>query len=151
MPKVVRCLLMIGLHRIDLAVLSCYFGVIVLIGVFAARRVKGVEDYYMGGRRFGKALMTMFAFGAGTHADSAVGLIAETYKVGMAGIWYQWSQLFNTPIYWLLSPVFRRARCLTTGDLYELRYGPSLGILYAAWGVVINTGFLSVALFGSGK
>jgi Na+/proline symporter len=142
---------MLGLHAIDFVVLCCYFAVIVLIGVLAARRVKGVEDYYMGGRRFGKVLMMMFAFGAGTHADSAVGLIAETYKVGMAGIWYQWSQLFNTPIYWLLSPVFRRARCLTTGDLYELRYGPSLGILYAVWGIVINTGFLSVALFGSGK
>jgi Na+/proline symporter len=142
---------MMGLHSLDFVVLGCYFIVVAVIGIFGARRIKGVEDYYMGGRRFGKAMMMMFAFGAGTHADSAVGLVAESYKLGMAGIWYQWSQLFNTPIYWLLSPVFRRARCLTTGDLYEMRYGPSLGILYAAWGVVINIGFLSVALFGSGR
>lgn len=142
---------MIGLHWLDIVVLGCYFVVITAIGVFAAGRVKGVEDYYMGGRRFGKAMMIMFAFGAGTHADSAVGLAAQTYKLGMAGIWYQWSQLFNTPIYWLLSPIFRRARCLTTGDLYELRYGPPLGILYAFWGIAINIGLLSVTLFGSGK
>lgn len=142
---------MIGLHWLDLVVLGSYFAVILAVGLFAASRIKGVEDYYMGGRRFGKAMMIMFAFGCGTHADSAVGVASETYQVGIAGLWYQWSQLFNTPIYWLLSPIFRRARCLTTGDLYELRYGPWLGVLYACWGIVINIGFLSVALFGSGK
>ncbi len=135
----------------DLVVLLGYFLVVVVIGFLAARRVKNIQDFYMGGRRFGKAMMIMFAFGAGTHADSAVGLAAQTYKLGMPGIWYQWSQLFNTPFYWLLSPIFRRGRCLTTGDLYELRYGPKLGMLYGVWGVAINMGFLSVTLFGSGK
>jgi Na+/proline symporter len=136
---------------LDIVVLAGYFLVVVAIGIAGARRVKNVQDYYMGGRRFGKAMMIMFAFGAGTHADSAVGLASQTYKLGMAGIWYQWSQLFNTPIYWLLSPIFRRGRCLTTGDLYEMRYGPWLGALYGVWGVAINMGFLSVTLFGSGK
>jgi len=142
---------MVHLHWLDITVLAGYFVAVIGIGLLARRRIKNLEDYYMGGRRFGKGLMIMFAFGAGTHADSAVALTAQTYKLGMAGIWYQWSQLFNTPFYWLLSPIFGRARCLTTADLYELRYGPSLGILYAVWGVVINVGFLGVTLYGSAR
>ena len=69
----------------------------------------------------------------------------------MAGIWYQRSQLFNTPIYWLLSPIFRRGRCLTTGDLYEMRDGPWWGVLYGVWGVAINIGFLSERCSARGK
>jgi len=110
-----------------------------------------MDDYYMGGRRFGKALMIMYGFGAGTHADTAVGVAAQSYKLGMAGIWYQWLQIFNSPFYWLLASVFRRARCLTTADFYEMRYGPSLGLLYGFMGVAINLGFMGVMLLGSAR
>ena len=44
-----------------------------VIGVLARRRIKNMDDYYMGGRRFGKAMMIMYAFGAGTHADRGLG------------------------------------------------------------------------------
>ncbi|MSV28637.1 MAG: sodium:solute symporter family protein [Bryobacterales bacterium] len=142
---------MLELRWLDAVVLASYFVLMIGIGFVAARRVKNMDDYYLGGRRFGKAMMIMYAFGVGTHADSAVGLAAQTYKLGMAGIWYQWSQLFNTPFYWLLSPVFRRARCVTTADFYEMRYGSSVGILYSFWGVAINFGYLGVTLFGSAR
>ncbi|MBM3801072.1 MAG: sodium:solute symporter family protein [Acidimicrobiia bacterium] len=142
---------MVQLHWFDVVVLAGYFVAVVCVGLLAQRRIKNMDDYYLGGRRFGKAFMTMYAFGAGTHADSAVGLAAQTYKLGMAGIWYQWCQIFNTPFYWLLSPIFRRARCLTTGDIYEMRYGRSLGILYGFWGVAINVGYFGVTLFGSAR
>jgi Na+/proline symporter len=51
---------------------------VVGVGLLAHRRIKNMDDYYLGGRRFGKAFMMMYAFGAGTHADSAVGLAAQT-------------------------------------------------------------------------
>ncbi len=142
---------MLQLHWIDIAVLAGYFTFVIAIGLLANRRIRSTDDYYLGGHRFGKAFTMMYAFGAGTHADSAVGLMAQTYKLGMAGIWYQWCQIFNTPFYWLLSPIFRRARCLTIGDIYEMRYGPSLGILYGFWGVAINIGYLGVTLYGSAR
>jgi Na+/proline symporter len=138
-------------HWLDVLVLAAYFVIIIGTGICAARKIKGVNDYYMGSRRFGKAMMIMYAFGAGTHADSAVGVVAQSYKFGMAGVWYQWMQIFNTPFYWLLVAVFRRARCLTTGDFYEMRYGPSMGILYGFMGVGINIGFMGVMLLGSGR
>jgi len=62
-----------------------------------------MDAYYMGGRRIGKVLMVMFGFGLGTHADTAVGVAAQSYNIGMAGIWYQWLHIFNLPIFWLLA------------------------------------------------
>ncbi len=142
---------MFNLHWLDIVLLAGYFTAMFGVGLYSARRVRNMDDYYMGGRRFGKLMMIMYAFGAGTHADFAVGVASQSYKLGMAGIWYQWLQIFNTPFYWLLSPVFRRARCLTTADFYEMRYGPSLGILYGFMGVAINMGFLGVTLLGCAK
>ena len=55
---------------LDIVVLAGYFLVVVAIGIAGARRVKNVQDYYMGGRRFGKAMMIMFALAASAAAQS---------------------------------------------------------------------------------
>src|SRR5438093_11002111 len=103
----------LGLKPLDLVILIAYFAVIAAIGFLATRLVRNREDYVMGGRRFGKLMMIMFSFGAGTHADSAVGVTAQSYKYGLSGIWYQWIMIFTLPVYWLLAPIFRRSRVLT--------------------------------------
>jgi Na+/proline symporter len=122
---------------IDLVILVLYFAVVAAIGVASTRAIRNREDFVMGGRRFGKLLMMFFTFGAGTHADGAVGVAAQSYKFGLAGIWYQWVMLFTLPIYWLLAPVFRRARVLTTADFFERRYGAGFMYFYAAFAMYI--------------
>ena len=83
----------------------------------SARLVKSPDDFFMGGRRFKKAFMLFFAFGAGTHSDQAVSVASKTYTSGLSGIWLQWIWLFATPFYWLIAPVFRRMRALNHGRL----------------------------------
>ncbi len=142
---------MIGLHWLDMVVIVLYFAGVIGIGLHARKRIRSERDYYLGGRRFGKLMMIMFAFGAGTHADTAVGVAAKAHAVGLAGIWYQWQQLITTPFYWLLAPVFRRARCTTTADFFERRYGTSFALLYTLDALFMNIGFTAVMLYGSGR
>ena len=141
----------LGLHWIDILVIVMYFLFMTAIGYLAYRKVKTQADYFMGGRRFGKAMMIMFAFGSGTHADTAVGVAAKSYNIGLAGIWYQWQQLFTTAFYWLLAPVFRRARCITTADFFEKRYGTGFSVLYTLDAIYMNITFMAVMLYGSGR
>ncbi|MCH8918626.1 MAG: hypothetical protein IIC52_11285 [Proteobacteria bacterium] len=56
---------------IDWLVLGGYFLLMAGIGVWSMRKVKGQEDYFMGGRGFGKILQTFAAFGAGTGSAAA--------------------------------------------------------------------------------
>jgi Na+/proline symporter len=96
-------------------------------------------------RRFGKIMMTMFAFGSGTHSDQAVSVASKSYTNGLSGIWYQWLWLPVTPFYWLIAPVFRRFRAITTSDVFEARYNGSVAMLYAVVGIVslsINIGIM---------
>ncbi|MBI4556574.1 MAG: sodium:solute symporter family protein [Candidatus Hydrogenedentes bacterium] len=140
---------MLGISAWDWFTLFLYLVGVTAIGVWSARKVHNTTDFFMAGRRFGKLMMISFSFGAGTKADDAVGVAAKTYVSGMSGIWYQWLWLFCTPFYWLIAPVFRRMRAITTGDFFEARYGPSVTVLYVLVGILQITVNIGVMLRGS--
>ena len=75
------------MHPLDLIVLAGYLVVIIAIGIYAARRVKAQEDFFMGGRGFGKLLQTFAAFGAGTGSSDPVNTGRGTFVGGMSGMW----------------------------------------------------------------
>ena len=140
---------MFGLHGVDLAVLLVYLLGITLLGVYTMRLVRTMGDFFMP-RRFGKAMLLMHAFGTGSHSDQAVSVASKTYTNGLSGIWYQWLWLFATPFYWLIAPVMRRFRAITVADVFALRYGRSVGMLFAVVGMCNLMVNIGVMLKGSG-
>ena len=126
---------MLGLHWLDWLAVGAYFALTTWIGLRAARAVSGSSDYFMGGRRFGRAYMVAHALGTGTSTEQPVTVAGATYQLGLAGIWYQWLYLFATPFYWLLAPVYRRLRYMTMGDFFERRYGSAMGAAYTGLGL----------------
>jgi len=138
-----------GLEKADIAVLVCYLLGITAVGVWAARRIRNLADFFMP-RRFGKAMMLMHSFGTGTHSDQAVSVASKSFTNGLSGIWYQWLWLPVTPFYWLIAPVFRRFRAITTADVFEARFSPSVAMLYAAVGILNLAVNIGVMLKGSG-
>jgi len=94
----------LGLGTADWVVLAFYLLGITAIGVWSARRVHTMDDFFMGGRRFGKVFMMFFAFGAGTSSEQAVTVAAGAFRNGLAGIWYQFLWLWATPFYWIVAP-----------------------------------------------
>lgn len=80
-------MMFLGLHIADILVLLVYLVGVTAIGIWAARGIKNISDYFMP-RRFGKTLMMTHSFGTGTHADQAVGVISKTFTNGLSGIRY---------------------------------------------------------------
>src|SRR5690242_1742482 len=136
---------------LDWVVLVAYFVVITSIGLIVGYRVRHSGDYFLGKRRFGPWLMIGQSFGVGTHAEMPVALAGAVYTSGASAIWYQWKNLFITPFYWIMAPVFRRLRRTTMAEFTEDRYGPWMGAIYILFAVcylVINMGSM---LVGAGK
>jgi len=128
---------------LDWAVIAIYFVVIGAIGLAAGYRVRRTGEYFLGGRRFGPWLMIGQSFGVGTHAEMPVSLAGAVYAHGASAIWYQWKNLFITPFYWLMAPVFRRFRRTTMAEFVDDRYGPWMSgiyIVFALCFLIINTG-----------
>jgi len=140
---------------IDLAVLLLYFGTMIVIGLWAMRRVRGQEDYFLGGRGFGKLLQTFAAFGAGTGAHEPVTVGRTAWTSGLSGVWSALMWLFVTPIYWIVAVWYRRMRHLTLGDWFVERYeSRGLGAAYAAFALVfymvyLSTMFSAIAKFSA--
>ena len=116
-------------------IVAAYLIGVTLLGTSAARRVKTSSNFFISDRQSGKLLMTFFSFGTGTNTDQAIGVASKTYTSGASGIWYQWLWLFSTPFYWLLAPLFRRMRAVTTSDYLLVRYGQSVAVLFAIVGI----------------
>ncbi len=142
---------LLGLHWMDWVVLFAYLIGITAMGIWSYTKVHDADDFFMGGRRFGKVFMMFFAFGAGTSSEHAISVAAGSFRNGLAGIWYQFLWLWATPFYWIIAPVMRRMRALTTSDFFEARYDTSTSLLYSILGICMSITFISASLFFGAK
>lgn len=137
---------------LDYAVLGLYFAFVTGIGLSAIRRIKTQEDYFLGGRGFGKLLQTFAAFGSGTGSGDPVNAARTIFTGGASGMWSVMYWLFMTPFYWITAVWYRRMRHVTLGDWFVERYeSPRLGAAYATFGVVFFVVFTSMLLSAIGK
>src|SRR5579884_2164775 len=139
------------ISTVDWIVLAAYFVIIAGVGAIASRRIRTTGHYFLGGRRFNKWIMIGQTFGTGTHAEMPVSLAGAVYSTGISGIWFQWKNLFATPFYWLIAPLFRRFRRTTTAEVMEDRYGPWMGALYTAFALGFFTINMGTMLKGAAK
>jgi Na+/proline symporter len=139
-----------GVAGIDWLVIIAYLAVVLALGLGTFRRVKSASGFFIGDRRYGKLTMILNSFGAGTHSDQAVTVSSKTFSVGISGIWYEWLWLFATPFFWVLAPIFRRMRAVTTGDYFQARYGRSVSVLYALVGALQLMMGIGIMLKSSG-
>jgi solute:Na+ symporter, SSS family len=140
------------MNLLDYIVLLAYFIAMTGIGLWAMRRVKGQEDYFLGGRSFGKVLQTFAAFGAGTGSSDPVNTARTTFTGGMSGIWSTMSWLFVTPFYWFTGVWYRRMRHMTLGDWYVERFeSKPLGAAYTVFGLLFYMVYASMLFSAIGK
>lgn len=133
----------------DYVVLFGYFVVMIVIGVLCSLRIKKQEDFFMGGRGFGRLLQTFAAFGAGTGAQDPINVGRTTWTSGLSGIWSALMWLFVTPFYWILGVWYRRMRHLTLGDWFVERYeSQAMGVAYTAFALCFQMMYLS-AMFSA--
>lgn len=128
----------LGLAAADWVVLALYALGMLLIALYARRRIRDTRDFYQGSRSFGRTLITFLNFGNMTDAGQTAGVAREVYRQGLSGVWFQNLVLFHTPFQWFIAALQRRARYIGPADLFlhrfESRY---LAGLYAAVILVI--------------
>jgi len=58
-------------------------------------------------------------FGSGTATDSTSTVMSAVWRAGIAGVWWQLVWVLVTPIFWVLAPILRRLRAVTTADFFD--------------------------------
>ena len=91
--------MLFGFVWIDIVVIVVYFAVMLYIGYLAMKKIKGPEDFFLGGRSFGKFLQTFSMFGQATSAESGVSSSSLIGQKGLAGVFFStFSGLYSAKI-----------------------------------------------------
>lgn len=117
------------LDPIDTAMVFMYLAAMALIGLYALRKRRNVEDYYVGGRKSGPFVLACLWMTSWIGGATVIGSVDKAFSSGLTAIWYTGSMAVGCIIFAftssrLIHGVGSRFRCLTYPELIELRYGP---------------------------
>lgn len=104
-----------------------YAVLLIGIGLFITKRVSGAADFFVGGRKFGPALLFITLVAPNIGAGSTVGVAGLGYKVGISAAWWIVASAVGTfilafvvgPAIWRLA---KQHNFYTLGDYLEYRY-----------------------------
>ncbi|HQJ75975.1 MAG TPA: sodium:solute symporter family protein [Bacteroidota bacterium] len=124
---------MLGLNIIDIVVVFLYFSIVFYIGYKTIRKVQSEVDFFLGGRRFGKAFQTFSMFGQATSSESAVQSISMVVTNGLAGAVLSIINAISLyPVSWMFPKWLRRLRLMSLAEYFYDRFNSrKLAVLYA--------------------
>jgi len=116
---------------IHLALLIVYSAVIVGLGLWTARLVRGSGDFFVAGRRLGPGLIFTSMIAANIGAGSTVGAAGLAYRDGLSAWWWVGSAGLGSLVFaFTIAPRLWRIATehnfYTTGDYLEFRYGTTV-------------------------
>ncbi len=141
-----------GLPLLDLGILVAYFAAVLYLGVFVGgSKTKTAGDFFVAGGKWGPIVSFIFVFASAMAGNEAIAVSGRAYQSGMSGVWIWWSFLFATPIYFLFSTYYRRARVYNLAEFLEMRFGSRVAALYATVAGVICILFIGMFLLAIAK
>ncbi|MDC1221204.1 sodium/proline symporter [Salibacteraceae bacterium] len=85
---------------IKIVVLALYVGVLFLIGILASRRIKGMSDYYVGGKKLGFWAVAFSARATGESGWLLIGLTGMGAMAGFSSYWVVIGELLGVIVSW---------------------------------------------------
>ena len=117
--------------NLPLILLAGYSVLVVALGLWSARLVRGSSDFFVAGRSLGPGLIFSSMIAANIGAGATVGVTGLAYRDGLSAWWWSGSAGFGSLVlaFWVGPRLWRLAKAhgfYTTGDFLEARYGGSV-------------------------
>lgn len=140
-----------GTYMLYIGILIYVIGILA-IGFFAGRKVKGIGDFLVAGRRLPLWMATGTLLATWFGAGSSMGVAATVFSSGIGSVI---ADPFAASISLILAGVFivgllRKLKCLTVTDIIERRFGKWAGIYASFWMVPVYVGWLGAQVLGIG-
>lgn len=130
---------------LDAVIVALYFVVIAWLGLVVGRKKTGnLADFYVAGGNWGPLVSFIFVFASALAGNEAVVVSGQAYHSGLSGVWYWWSFLIVTPVYYLFAICYKRARVFNLAEYIEMRFSAGPASLFA-----LLAGPLAILLCGT--
>lgn len=129
-----------------------YIAVMLGIGFFASRKISGIEEYLVAGRKLPCWMATATLLATWFGVGSSLGVASTVYTSGLKGVL---ADPFGASLSLLLAGLFvvgilRKKKCLTVTDIISQHYGKGAGIYATFWMMPVQIGWLGSLLLGMG-
>lgn len=135
-----------------------YIGIIIyilgilFIGYYAGRKIKGLGDFLVAGRRLPLWMATGTLLATWFGAGSSMGVSATVFSSGIGAVL---ADPFGASLSLILAGIFivgllRKLKCLTVTDIIERRFGKWAGIYTSLWMIPVYVGWLGAQVLGIG-
>ncbi len=132
--------------------IAVYMVAMLLIGWISSRKVSGMSDFLVAGRRLPLWMATATLLATWFGAGSSMGVAATVYSDGISGVL---ADPFGASLSLILAGVFivgilRKKQCMTVTDIIERRFGKAAGVYASLWMIPVYVGWLGAQLLGLG-
>ena len=121
----------------DYVLIALYFGIIIYVGFYSARKNRGTDDYFKAGGQVPWVLAGLSNWVSGFSAFMFVAAAGFTYRIGLGAIVVftaaTWSYLIG---YFYFAKMWRRARLDTPLQFLTRRYSPSTTYFYSVTAII---------------
>lgn len=112
----------------QLLVLGIYFAILFAIGLLASRKIQGMDDYYVGGKKLGYWMVAFSARATGESGWLLLGLTGMGALAGISAYWVVVGEVLGVSLSWfLMAKPFKRLtdryQSITVPDFLESHFG----------------------------
>jgi solute:Na+ symporter, SSS family len=134
------------LNGIDVAIIMVYFAGMILIGLYAGKKQKGVDDYYLGGRSMGSFKIGTLWMAGWIGGSSVIGTSSNGYSLGITGVWYVSASAIGCIIFAfaMAKPIKRisqKINNITFPELISSRYDSKNGTMASITTILAMVGY----------
>lgn len=124
-------------------ILGLYFLILFMIGIVASRRIRGIKDYYVGGKALGYWVVAFSSRATGESAWLLLGLTGMGAAVGVSAFWVVVGELLGVAVAWfLMAKPFKRLSdeydSITIPDYLSSRFGSTTNLLRGVAATVLS-------------
>jgi SSS family solute:Na+ symporter len=139
------------LNAFDWIAFALFTLAVVACSLYAARREKGAEDYFLAGRGLRWWLIGFSLLATNISTEHFVGMAGESFRIGLAMASWEWlASVTMVFVAAFFLPRYLRVGVYTTAEFLEQRYHPALRVLLACWSVLSMVGLTMAVVLYSG-
>lgn len=140
-------------------ILFIYFAILFVIGYYASKRIKGSDDFFVGGKKLGFWAVSFSSRATGESAWLLLGLTGMGALIGVKALWVVVGEMLGVSLAWLfMAKPFKRLtdkyESITIPDYLESHFKPNnhlLRIVAASALAVFVTVYVSAQIDATGQ
>lgn len=134
------------MNFLDITIIILYFAGMIALGLFAQKKQKGVNDYYLGGKSMNALHIGVLWMAGWIGGSSVIGTSANGYSMGVTAVWYVVSIALGCLVFAFVmaKPIKRMSLILNNITFPELiigRYDEKNGVMCSITTILAMIGY----------